>query len=208
MLNHLGQSDTASKIQNALYKTIESGIHTADIYNSNTSKQKVSTTEFTRVVITNLGNLPQKLNVANFQPTQKSMAKSYVAIKSSETRLLIGCDVFINWQASDINVLLEKLSTLDNKNFVLKTISAKGLALWPSEAVLSQVSSDFLMLRFMGQKITGESSTKIINPNLFVSNLNILQLLQELTEKNIDFVKIENLYSFNNIACFSSGQGE
>ena len=93
-------------------------------------------------------------------------------------------------------------------NFVLKTISAKGLALWPSEAVLSQVSSDFLMLRFMGQKITGESSTKIINPNLFVSNLNILQLLQELTEKNIDFVKIENLYSFNNIACFSSGQGE
>ena len=208
MLNHLGQYAIANKIQNALYKTIEDGFHTTDIYNSSTSKQRVSTAEFTKFVIANLGKLPQKLNVANFQPAQKSIVKSYVAKTSNEIRLLIGCDVFINWQASNIASLLQKLSTLDSKNFVLKTISAKGLALWPSEAFLSQVSSDFLMLRFIGKGIVGESSTKIINPNLFVSNLNILQLLQELTEKNIDFVKIENLYSFNNIAYFSSGQGE
>jgi len=104
--------------------------------------------------------------------------------------------------------LLKKLSTLNNENFVLKTISAKGLALWPNESVLSKISSDFLMLRFMGKNITGDSSVKIININLSVSNFDILQLLQQLLEKNIDFVKTENLYSFNGVACFSSGQGE
>ena len=208
MLNHLGQSQVASNIQNALYKTIEDGIHTADIYDASTSKQKVSTTQFTKAVIANLGSFPQKLSVANFKNSQKSTSTSFIATKSNETRLLIGCDVFINWQASNINSLLEKLSTLNNTNFVLKTISAKGLALWPTESVLSQISSDFLMLRFMGKGITGDSSTKIINTSLSVSNLDILQLLQQLLEKDIDFVKTENLYSFNDIACFSSGQGE
>ena len=208
MLNHLGQSQVASNIQNALYKTIEDGIHTSDIYNASTSKQKVSTTQFTKAVIANLGSFPQKLSVANFKNSQKSTSINFVTTKSNETRLLIGCDVFINWQASNINSLLEKLSTLNNTNFVLKTISAKGLALWPTELVLSQISSDFLMLRFMGKGITGNSSTNIINTSLSVSNLDILHLLQQLLEKDIDFVKTENLYSFNDIACFSSGQGE
>lgn len=208
MLNHLGQSQVASNIQNALYKTIEDGIHTADIYDASTSKQKVSTTQFTKAVIANLGSFPQKLSVANFKNSQKSTSINFVTTKSSETRLLIGCDVFINWQASNINSLLEKLSTLNNTNFILKTISAKGLALWPTESVLSQISSDFLMLRFMGKGITGDSSTNIINTSLSVSNLDILHLLQQLLEKDIDFVKTENLYSFNDIACFSSGQGE
>ena len=209
MLNHLGQPQVASKIQNALYKTIEEGIHTADIYNASTSKQKVSTTQFAKAVLANLGNIPQQLNVANFQPAiKRDIVKNNEINTPCETRALIGCDVFVNWSAQNIAVLLEKLADLNNSTFVLKTISAKGLALWPSDYVASHISSDFLMLRFMGQGITGATSTQIIDTNLAVSNSDILQLLHFLIEKNIDFVKTENLYSFNNIACFSSGQVE
>jgi len=43
MLNHIGQTDTAEKVQNAWLKTIEEGTHTYDIFKDGTSKEKVGT---------------------------------------------------------------------------------------------------------------------------------------------------------------------
>ena len=40
MLNHIGQSDVAEKVQNAWLKTIEDGIHTYDIFKEGVSKEK------------------------------------------------------------------------------------------------------------------------------------------------------------------------
>jgi isocitrate dehydrogenase len=51
MLVHIGQNEVAAKIRNALFKTIEDGVHTADIYNDKISKKKVGTKEFTNEVI-------------------------------------------------------------------------------------------------------------------------------------------------------------
>lgn len=42
MLVHIGQNEVASKIRNALYKTIEDGLHTADIYSKGISKKKLA----------------------------------------------------------------------------------------------------------------------------------------------------------------------
>ena len=55
MLAHIGQGPVAELIHNAWLLAIESGIHTADIYNASRSKKKVSTTEFIDAVIDNLG---------------------------------------------------------------------------------------------------------------------------------------------------------
>jgi hypothetical protein len=41
MLNHIGKSEVAEKVQNAWLKTIEDGIHTYDIYKEGLSKEKV-----------------------------------------------------------------------------------------------------------------------------------------------------------------------
>ena len=46
MLVHIGQEDIAERVHNAWLKTIEDGIHTYDIYEEGTSKQKVGTKEF------------------------------------------------------------------------------------------------------------------------------------------------------------------
>lgn len=58
MLNHIGETTIASKIQNAWLKTIEDGYHTYDIYKERVSVKKVGTNEFADVIISNLGQLP------------------------------------------------------------------------------------------------------------------------------------------------------
>ena len=55
MLKHIGQSSTASLIENALMQTIADGIHTTDIYSRSRSKKKVGTKEFTDEVVARLG---------------------------------------------------------------------------------------------------------------------------------------------------------
>ena len=60
MLNHIGQTEIAEKVQNAWLKTIEDGIHTYDIYKEGVSKEKVGTQEFAEAIITNLGQNPSR----------------------------------------------------------------------------------------------------------------------------------------------------
>lgn len=67
MLNHLGQNDVATKVQNAWLKTLEDGIHTYDIYDETKSKQLVGTTEFAQAIINNLGQKPATLKPVNYQ---------------------------------------------------------------------------------------------------------------------------------------------
>src|SRR6266536_27306 len=50
MLVHIGQTEIAEKVHNAWLRTIEDGIHTYDVYNEATSKQKVGTKEFAEAV--------------------------------------------------------------------------------------------------------------------------------------------------------------
>jgi isocitrate dehydrogenase len=68
MLNHIGQTGVAEKVQNAWLKTLEDGTHTYDIFKEGISKQKVGTREFAKAVIANLGNKPSILKpVSLFQ---------------------------------------------------------------------------------------------------------------------------------------------
>ena len=61
MLSHLGQTAEADKIKNAWLTTIEEGYHTADIYTKGLSYKRVSTAEFTELVIENMDRVPTKL---------------------------------------------------------------------------------------------------------------------------------------------------
>src|SRR5919106_725176 len=46
MLVHIGQPDVAERVHNAWLRTLESGVHTYDIFDSSVSKEKVGTREF------------------------------------------------------------------------------------------------------------------------------------------------------------------
>ena len=210
MLVHLNESETANLIRNALYKTIEEGIHTPDIYNEKTSQKKVGTQDFTNQIIKNLGKKPETLSLANYQNYQKSnISNSLTLEKSVSDKSLIGFDLFIDWQESFEN-LLTFLKKMESEKFELKMISSMGLLLWPliDQNSFPNFNKGLTILRFIGKGISGKSSNDIINPNIKISNLDIIDLLKYLNDQKIEFVKYEGLYLFDNKPAFSSGQGE
>jgi isocitrate dehydrogenase len=104
MLNHIGQSDVAEKVQNAWLKTLEDGVHTYDIYKEGVSTEKVSTSDFAKAVIARLGQKPSTLKEVNYSNTHELNLKPYVR-KAPKNKELIGVDVFVHWAGTDANEL-------------------------------------------------------------------------------------------------------
>ncbi len=211
MLVHIGQNEVAAKIRNALYRTIEDGIHTADIYNEKSSRKKVGTKEFTQAVIANLGKLPENLPIADFNNSNNEVkiAAEKIPQTNLEKKSLIGFDLYIDWSLS-FDELVNKLNSLESEIFEVKTISAKGLLLWPlsDKYMRPNYDSGLTLLRFIGKGITGKNSSDIIDKNKIVTAQNIVQMLDICSKANIDFVKYEGLYLFDKKPAFTSGQGE
>jgi isocitrate dehydrogenase len=236
MLVHLKQYSPANLIFNALHKTIEDGIHTADIYNKNLSKKLVGTKEFGEMVIKNFGSKPQKLKSADYS-NKEDLTKNHnnqqqlltsvnnklnltengsqenkipdIKKDSLPSKSLIGFDLFIDWQ-DDFNNLLTKLKTLESEVFEIKMISAMGLVLWPliDQHMIGNFNKGLTILRFIGKGITGKNSHDIIDPSKKISHLDIIYMLSMLEKNKFDFVKYEGLYLFDNLVGFTSGQGE
>lgn len=209
MLVHIGENEAANKIRNALYKTIEDGIHTADIYREGISKMKAGTKEFTNAVIERLGSAPEKLPIANY-----SSATKKTSIKSEEksevsTKSLIGFDLFIEWNQS-FDDLLSILKKMESDILEVKMISAKGLMLWPhlDKHMMPNYDKGLTVLRFIGKGITGKSSSEIIDATKSIKHQDIIDMMQIMSEKKMDFVKYEGLYLFDGTPAYTSGQGE
>ena len=209
MLVHIGQNEVASKIRNALYKTIEDGLHTADIYSEGISKKKVGTKEFTNEVIARLGQQPEKLAVASFSASTKKTEITAQKELVAATKSLIGFDLFIDWQ-SEFDDLLTMLKAMESEKLEVKMISAKGLMLWPliDKHMMPNYSKGLTVLRFIGKGITGKSSNDIIDATKFIAHQDIIDMMAILNQKKIDFVKYEGLYLFDSKPGFTSGQGE
>lgn len=197
MLLHIRQGDVAALIENAWKKTIEEGIHTNDIYNENISSKKVGTKEFAEEVIKRLGLKP-----ATFQATQYSTlppqgrSDRVYSINTTEIKSLKGVDVFIQMNVLSAHDVATKIQAISLEGLELKTISAMGLKLWPRNDRFELIS-DHWCCRFMSKQ-AGEE----------IKHLEIANLLKILSEHNIDFIKIENLFLFDNKPGFSLAQGE
>lgn len=211
MLVHIGQNDVANNIHNALYKTIEDGIHTGDIYNESTSSKKVGTKEFTQNVINNLGQKPAKLPQANFKNIEEKTQtrNSEVQNQTEETKTLIGFDLFLDWP-HDFETLISDLKELESETFEIKAISQKGLLLWP--LIDAHTAPNFqknpVTLRLIGKNICGKTTTDITNQDKSVSHFDIIDILKIFSEQSYDFIKYEGLYHFNGQAGYTAIQGE
>lgn len=196
MLVHIGQGDIATLIENAWKKTIEDGVHTADIYNEQSSSKKVGTKEFAEEVTKRLGQLPTKLPKADYPLiAEKQESNIDYKIDTKEVKKLVGTDIFVNMNVSSAHDIADKINKLDLGNFELKTISSKGLKLWPRDTRFETVS-DHWCCRFMNKDGTE------------IKHLDITRLLEALSTANIDFIKVENLFEFDGVAGYSLAQGE
>ena len=194
MLNHLGQSETAEKIQNAWLKTLEDGIHTYDIYTEGKSTKKVGTNEFADAVIANLGKLPTNLAPVKYKRDYQLNLPKYTRKKPMEKQLE-GVDIFVHWSGVDANELAQLIAPMETENASLTMITNRGIKVWPN-GFKETFCTDHWRCRFKGK------SSKSL------SKEDIIQLLRNAIHQNVDVIKTENLYLFNGVAAYSLGQGQ
>jgi isocitrate dehydrogenase len=194
MLNHIGQTDVAEKVQNAWLKTIEDGIHTYDIYKENVSKKKVGTKEFAQAVIANLGQKPSILDVVSYAKDAVLSLPKYEK-KTPKNKELVGVDLFVHWNGTNPNELASMLQTINTENNALTMITNRGIKVWP-EGFNETYCTDHWRCRF---KPTG---VKLMHKN------HIIDLLTSALNAKIDVIKTENLYEFDGKSGYSLGQGQ
>jgi isocitrate dehydrogenase len=194
MLNHIGQSSIAEKIQNAWLYTLEQGIHTADIYKEGTSKLKVGTREFANAVIENLGKKPSILNAVSYTNDHAINLPKYQR-KAPLNKELVGLDLFVHWNGTNPNELAEKLKSIESMQTKLQIITNRGIKVWP-DGFKETFCTDHWRCRFMPTENTP------INKN------DIIQILTRADLANIDTIKTENLYAFDGKIGFSLAQGQ
>jgi isocitrate dehydrogenase len=196
MLVHIDQAEVAEKIENAWLKTIEDGIHTSDIYNKD-SVRKVWTSEFAKEVILRLGQTPNRLRPVSYK-SGASMKKieldKYVVAKKE----LVGVDVFFDWNEKDRDpkILGDSLKKISTDALNLKMITNRGVKVYP-DGYPGTFCTDHWRCRFVSADEGKE-----------VSHTQILELLNQINSKGYDFIKTENLYSFDGERGYSLGQGE
>lgn len=194
MLNHIGQSEVAEKVQNAWLKTMEDGIHTYDIYKEGTSKQLVGTKEFAQAVIANLGQQPATLKPVKF-PKGTTMNLPTYKRKETAKKELVGVDVFVHWSGTNPNELAEKIKKIGDDEVMLSMITNRGIKVWP-DGFEETFCTDHWRCRF--KPVNGHP----------ISKQHIIQLLSRAEEQGIDSIKTENLYNFNGKQGYSLGQGQ
>jgi isocitrate dehydrogenase len=193
MLNHIGHQDVAEKVKNAWSCTIEQGIHTADIYKENISKQKVGTKEFAEAIISNLGQKPKTLEAVEYAKELNFKLPVYKR-KPPKKKTLKGVDVFVDWKGTDPEELAMKLQKL-NGNIKLSMITNRGVKVWP-EGFPETFCTDHWRCRYEtenGHEVSKES---------------IPALMSKAIEQDVDIIKTENLYDFDGDRGYSLGQGQ
>ena len=200
MLRHIGQHAPAEKIQNAWLKTLEDGIHTADVFNPETSSKKASTTEFTDALIARLGLKPEQLPAVDFS-NDKPVAIPELQLSRTEARPALhqkrelkGTDVFVYWEPDSPEKLATELKKVSGDRFELTMITNRGTKVWPN-GLPQTFCTDHWRCRF--KSTNGERSSQ-----------EIVDLLGRLSDNSIDVVKTENLYEFDGEVAYSLGQGE
>lgn len=194
MLNHIGQTSVAEKVQNAWLKTLEEGIHTYDIFKEGISKQKVGTKEFAKAVIENIGKKPSILKSVSYAKNSAINLPKYKR-KPAAKKDLVGVDIFVHWNGSNPNELAEKIKAVEKKNVNLSMITNRGIKVWP-DGFKETFCTDHWRCRF--KSIDGTEMNKA----------NIIELLKNALQENIDVIKTENLYAFDGKAAYSLGQGQ
>lgn len=194
MLNHLGQTDVAEKVQNAWLKTIEDGIHTYDVYKEGVSKQKVGTKEFAEAVIANLGNKPTVLKPVSYAKGSALNLPKYQR-KPAAKKDLVGVDVFVHWNGTSPDELATKIQQLETDQVKLSMITNRGIKVWP-DGFEETFCTDHWRCRFKP------------NQSHVLSKQQIIQLLSNAIDFEIDTIKTENLYEFNEKPAYSLGQGQ
>lgn len=197
MLNHLGKNEVANRVNNAWLKTIEDGIHTPDIYKDGRSKKLAKTETFTQAVVDRIGEEPKRFDTADHpagEPPVKGEIKQRIPPERTETKELVGVDIFLEWSGGTPDELAEKLQEFEGNGLELETITNRGMKVWP-DGMPETFVVDHWQCRFESGGEPREFS-------------DVLALAGRLDEAGFEVVKTDSLFSFDGVRSFTRGQGE
>ncbi|MBI1309596.1 MAG: NADP-dependent isocitrate dehydrogenase [Proteobacteria bacterium] len=187
MLYHIGQSEAAAKLGNALLYTLEAGQHTGDI--AKDKKSALSTSQFGEAVAANLGKVPSKL-----KPFEKGNGRPVVLPRPEDTtqsvrvKRLTGVDVFVDFDG-EVEGLGARVEQCGTARLPLKMVSSRGMQIYPVKPEVAPVT-DLWACRFMG----GEGDVAVAD---------IRNVLHNLEALGLEWVMVENLYTFDHVPGFS-----
>ena len=135
MLRHLGLTESAATIENALLYTLESGVHTGDF--GDKSIPSVNTTDFADAIIGNFGKKPQHNPKPESidHPTESTMQdmdhNQMMESREDLQEKIVGVDMFIetNLQPEEIAKKCQRHAGI---KFKLTSISNRGTQVWPT----------------------------------------------------------------------------
>lgn len=195
MLVHIGQPKAAERVHNAWLKTIEDGVHTDDIFVAGVSKEKVGTAAFADAVIARLGQKPTQLSAVHYAATTgQSFAIPTASPRTPAVKELVGIDIFVHATGA-VEDLAAQLQQAIGGSYDLAMITNRGVKVWPN-GLPETFCTDHWRCRFLAQ------------PDKQFNKAMIVELLRNLTQLGVDFVKTEQLYTFDGEPGFSLGQGQ
>jgi len=196
MLVHLGQTEVAAYVHNAWLSTLESGIHTADIYKAGVSQQQVGTREFADAIIAHLGRKPTHLRAVTYTAGRLPMI-SPPPLRAPAHRDLVGVDIFFDYEDRNPSSLAEKLQqVMQESGLELVMITNRGVKVWP-HGQPETFCTDHWRCRFMS-----------VEQGSPITHTQIVHLLQRVIQANLEFIKLENLCMFDGQPGYSAGQGQ
>jgi isocitrate dehydrogenase len=194
MLVHIGQSDIAALVHNAFLRTLEEGIHTADVFTEGVSVSKVGTKEFGQAVIERLGQRPQTLKAVEYKSASEPIQGTWKPRPPAEKKM-VGVDVFFDWRQGTPEELGTQLLQAEEDGFRLNMITNRGVKVWPG-GMSETFCTDHWRSRFMHSE------------GPVVTHQQIIALLTRIEALGLDFIKTEHLCTFDGEPGFSLGQGQ
>ena len=146
MLQHVGLTENAGIIENALLYTLENGVHTGDF--GDKKIPSVNTPQFAEAIISNFGKQP-KANAKEVipnkpgTPTPFKLAQNPMMI-SNETveEKIVGVDMFIE-SVEQPQAIAKKCERHAGVKFKLVNISNRGTQVWPTGSVYTNLVNQY-----------------------------------------------------------------
>ena len=169
LLRHLGLTENAATIENALLYTLEQGVRTGDFGDKN--KPVMNTKQFAEAIISNFGKTPQhgaKPIVTNQPGTPTPFKLEHNSMMESKEPLqekIVGVDMFIESNEQP-EVIAQKCQHHGGVKFKLISVSNRGTQVWPTGSKYTNLVNQY-NLRFESLNDTGLTQQDVIG--LYVS---------------------------------------
>lgn len=196
MLAHIGQGTVASRVHNALLKTIEDGIATKDFYNQSKSSKLVNTHDFAQAVIANLGSEPKTFVAQKYADFAFENDINNIQITATNAQSAkqdtVGVDFYIAC-TKESSEFYNAISKLAQGNLKFQMMSFRGMVFDPETQFAKGTVADYWRCRFIASQTTQSE---------------IIALANKLNESGYSITSMYTLYNYDGVRGFTLAQGQ